>query len=88
MLGANMRTPVDTSYLADSVVLFRYYEHLGKVKKAISVMKKRSGPHEESIRELMLDANGIHLSAPLENFHGILTGVPTEAQPLTRAGSE
>ena len=88
MLGANMRTPVDTSYLADSVVLFRYYEHLGKVKKAISVIKKRSGPHEESIRELMFDANGIHLSAPLENFHGILTGVPTEAQPLTRAGSE
>ena len=88
MLGANMRTPVDTSYLADSVVLFRYYEYGGKVKKAISVIKKRSGPHEESIRELMFDAEGIRLSKPLDNFHGILTGVPTQSETVEGAGSE
>jgi circadian clock protein KaiC len=82
MIGANMQSPVDTSYLADSVVLFRYFEHGGKLKKAISVIKKRSGAHEESIRELVFDANGIHLSAPLENFHGILTGVPVESEPV------
>jgi circadian clock protein KaiC len=78
MFGSNMHSPVDTSYLADSVVLFRYFEYGGKVKKAISVIKKRSGAHEESIRELIFNADGIQLSAPLENFHGILTGVPTE----------
>jgi circadian clock protein KaiC len=78
MMGTNMQTPVDTSYLADSVVLLRYFEYAGKVKKAISVIKKRSGPHEESIRELRLDATGIHLSEPLAQFRGILTGVPVE----------
>ena len=78
LLGSNMHSPVDTSYLADSVVLFRYFEYGGKVRKAISVMKKRSGRHEESIRELMLDKNGVHLSEPLTNFHGVLTGVPIE----------
>ena len=78
MLGSNMQSPVDTSYLADSVVLLRYFEYAGKVKKAISVMKKRSGAHEESIRELRFDSAGIHLSEPLEQFRGILTGVPQE----------
>jgi circadian clock protein KaiC len=78
MMGTNMQTPVDTSYLADSVVLLRYFEYAGKVKKAISVIKKRSGPHEESIRELRLDATGIHLSEPLAQFRGILTGIPVE----------
>lgn len=75
LLGSNMHTPVDTSYLADSVVLLRYFEYAGKVKKAISVVKKRSGPHEESIRELRFDSQGIHLSEPLSDFRGILTGV-------------
>jgi circadian clock protein KaiC len=76
MVGGNMQSPVDTSYLADSVVLLRYFEYAGKVKKAISVVKKRSGPHEESIRELRFDKQGIHLSEPLSQFRGILTGVP------------
>ena len=57
---------VDASYLADSVVMLRYFEYAGKVKKAISVLKKRSGLHEESIRELSFDASGIHLSEPLD----------------------
>lgn len=78
VVGINMVSPVDTSYLADSVILFRYFEYAGKVKKAISVMKKRSGKHEESIRELHFDEAGIHLSEPLTQFRGILTGVPQE----------
>ena len=78
LMGTNMQSPVDTSYLADSVVLFRYFEYAGKVKKAISVVKKRSGAHEESIRELRFDKMGIHLGEPMTQFRGILTGVPVE----------
>lgn len=78
MMGASMHAPVDTSYLADSVILFRYFEYAGKVKKAISVLKKRSGAHEESIRELWFNSEGIHLTEPLSQFRGILTGVPVE----------
>jgi circadian clock protein KaiC len=78
VLGMNMQSPVDTSYLADSVVLLRYFEYAGRVKKAISVVKKRSGAHEQSIRELYFDEKGIHLSEPLTQFRGLLTGVPIE----------
>ena len=86
VVGMNMSSPVDTSYLADSVILFRYFEYAGRVKKAISVMKKRSGAHEESIRELRFDGSGIHLSEPLTQFRGILTGVPVELEdPLKSA---
>ena len=81
LVGTTMTSPVDTSYLADSVVLLRYFEYAGKVKKAISVVKKRSGPHEESIRELRLDDSGIHLSEPLVQFRGVLTGIPVELPP-------
>jgi circadian clock protein KaiC len=77
LLGSTMQTPVDTSYLADSVVLFRYYELEGQVKKAISVVKKRSGRHEEYIRELIFSSNGISVSAPLKEYRGILSGIPT-----------
>ena len=80
VVGMHMVSPVDTSYLADSVILFRYFEYAGKVKKAISVMKKRSGAHEESIREMRFDGEGIHLSEPLTQFRGILTGVPVELE--------
>lgn len=76
IVGAKMQTPVDTSYLADSVVLLRYFEYAGKVKKAISVVKKRSGAHEETIREIRFDEKGIHLSEPLSKFRGILSGMP------------
>ena len=94
MMGATMQAPVDTSYLADSVVVLRYFEYGGKVKKAISVIKKRSGAHEESIRELRFDGEGIHLSEPLAQFRGILTGVPvgksltenTKPSPWSRNG--
>jgi circadian clock protein KaiC len=76
LMGNGVASPVDASYLADSVVLLRYFENAGHVKKAISVVKKRRGAHEESIRELRFDQNGIHLSEPLTQFQGILTGVP------------
>jgi circadian clock protein KaiC len=87
LMGSNMQSPVDASYLADSVVLFRYFETAGRVKKAISVVKKRSGPHEESIRELRLGPGGIALSEPLAQFHGILTGVPTTVRSPTDASA-
>jgi circadian clock protein KaiC len=80
LLGANVNSPVDASYLADSVVMLRYFEHAGSVKKAISVLKKRTGGHEESIRQLWFDRQGIHLSEPLLQLRGVLTGVPVETE--------
>ena len=81
MMGMAMRSPVDASYLADAVILTRMFEHRGRVKKAISVLKKRSGVHEESIRELRMDSRGVQLSEPLTNLRGVLAGVPVEADP-------
>lgn len=84
-LVGGMSSPVDTSYLADAVVLTRFFEHAGRVKKAISVLKKRSGAHEETIRELHFGPEGISLSEPLEQFHGVLLGVPTEVSQPQRS---
>jgi circadian clock protein KaiC len=78
MLGASMSSPIDASYLADSIVMLRYFEYGGEVKKALSVMKKRTGGHEGSIRELWFDKDGVHLSEPLLGLRGVLTGVPVE----------
>jgi circadian clock protein KaiC len=75
MIG-QMQAPVDLSYLADNVVLLRFFEALGAVRQAISVLKKRSGPHEKTIRELRLTSSGITVGAPLAEFQGVLTGVP------------
>jgi circadian clock protein KaiC len=75
-VGTNMNAPVDVSYVADSVVLFRYFEAQGAVRQAISVVKKRTGTHERSIRELSFHDGGIHVGEPLTNFEGVLTGVP------------
>lgn len=71
-----MQAPIDLSYLADTVVLTRYFEAKGRVRKAISIMKKRSGAHEDIIREILFDQRGMRVGPPLSNFHGILTGVP------------
>lgn len=79
LVGSRAEAPVDTSYLADSVVLLRYFEDRGRVRKAISVVKKRSGHHEDSIRELWFDRDGIHLGEPVTRLRGILTGVPMPA---------
>jgi circadian clock protein KaiC len=77
IIGAHMATPVDVSYLADSVIMLRYFEAAGKVRKAVSVMKKRTGPHETAIREFAIEANRLRVGAPLTEFQGVLTGVPT-----------
>ncbi|HSP97108.1 MAG TPA: ATPase domain-containing protein [Candidatus Dormibacteraeota bacterium] len=76
LIGTSMITPGDASYLADTVVLLRYFEHQGAVRQAISVVKKRDGAHERTIREFALDGSGLHVGEPLSAFHGILTGVP------------
>jgi circadian clock protein KaiC len=84
-LIGGMQSPVDLSYLADTVVLLRYFEAQGTIRQAISVMKKRSGKHERTIREFGLDARGIRVGRPLTEFHGVLTGVPSytgESAPL------
>jgi circadian clock protein KaiC len=78
-LIGHMQSPIDMSYLTDTVVLLRYFEFHGAVKKAISVIKKRSGVHEETIREFRMGPNGVVVGAPLSAFQGILTGVPTYA---------
>jgi circadian clock protein KaiC len=78
IIGTHMRSPIDASYLADSVIMLRMYEQGGMVKKAISAMKKRSGPHEDSIRQIWFDEEGVHLGEPLMHLRGVLTGVPVE----------
>ena len=76
LIGHSMSSPVDISYLADSVLLFRYFEARGEVKQALSVLKKRSGRHERSIRELSFRDSRIQVGQPLHQFDGVLTGVP------------
>ncbi|HUQ28891.1 MAG TPA: ATPase domain-containing protein [Usitatibacter sp.] len=71
-----MGAPVEVSYLADTVMLTRFFEARGSLKKAISVVKKRSGPHEDTIREMSMSAHGVRLGEPLVQFQGVLTGVP------------
>ena len=92
MLGSTMGTPIDASYLADSVVLFRYFEAMGEIRQAISVVKKRTGHHERTIREFKLSSNGVEIGPPLTNFRGILTGVPVftgqQETLITKQGKE
>jgi len=71
-----METPVDLTYLTDTVLLLRYFEHKGAIKKAISVVKKRIGTHEPTIREFQISETGLRVGEPLQEFQGILTGVP------------
>jgi circadian clock protein KaiC len=75
-LVGSMQTPLDVSYLADTVVLLRYFEVRGEIRQAISILKKRIGEHERTIREFSFRKNGIYLGKPLTNFRGVLTGVP------------
>ena len=76
-LVGDMKAPVDVTYLADTVILLRYFEAMGAVRRAVSVIKKRSGTHEKSIREFQIDSNGLSVGAPLNGFQGVLRGVPT-----------
>ena len=85
ILGSQMESPIDLSYLADTVLLLRYFEAAGSVRQAISVVKKRSGEHERAIREFKIDRGGIRVGDPLVQFQGILTGTPLylgKAAPL------
>lgn len=84
-LIGDMKAPVDVTYLADTVILLRYFEAQGKVRRAVSIIKKRTGRHEETIREFRISERGISLGGPLSEFQGILRGVPTlveSKQPL------
>jgi circadian clock protein KaiC len=85
LLGGGLESPVDVSSLADAVLLLRYFEMSGEVRRAISLVKKRSGYHERTIRELRIEPTGISVSEPLREFHGVLTGLPVyhrHVQPL------
>jgi circadian clock protein KaiC len=81
MIGTQMASPIDLSYLADTLVLLRYFEAAGQIRKAVSILKKRAGPHESTIRELALDRGGIRVGEPLTDFQGVLTGVPEYSGP-------
>ena len=76
-LVGDMRTPVDVTYLADTVILLRYFEAFGRVRRAMSVVKKRTGFHEDTIREYQIGPRGVTLGEPLTDFQGVLRGVPT-----------
>jgi circadian clock protein KaiC len=86
-----MRAPVDVTYLADTVILLRYFEARGRVRRAISVIKKRTSSHEDTIREYRIDRNGITLGEPLTAFQGVLRGVPEligESSKLLESATE
>lgn len=76
LLGGAMSSPIDVSYLADNVLLLRYFEAAGEVRQALSVVKRRSGPHERSIREMRMSTGKLVIGEPLKNFVGVLTGTP------------
>ena len=76
MMGPSMSPPVDVSYLSDSIILLRHFEAFGAVRKAVSVVKKRSGSHEDTIRELRFERGRVRVGETLERFRGVLTGVP------------
>jgi len=85
-----MVSPTDVTYLADTVLLLRHFEAGGTLRKAISILKKRTGKHESAIRELRLSEKGISAGEPLTKFRGVLTGVPTyegSAEALMPGGS-
>jgi circadian clock protein KaiC len=71
-----MQTPIDISYLSDAVLMLRYFEFEGTVRRALSVVKKRSGRHELTIREFQIGSHGISIGPPLKEFRGTFTGTP------------
>lgn len=77
MLGSSLQSAVDVSYLADNILLLRYFESHGEIRQAISTVKRRSGGHEHTIRELKLGPDRINIGRPLHDFQGVLTGTPT-----------
>jgi circadian clock protein KaiC len=89
MIG-DMKQTIDVTYLADTVILLRYFEALGRVRRAMSVIKKRTGTHEDTIRELRLTAQGLQVGEPLTDFQGIMSGIPTYvgSQPMIQAAAD
>jgi circadian clock protein KaiC len=85
VLGSNMSAPVDVSYLADTIILLRYFEAGARLQKAISVLKKRSGAHRHTIHELEFGADGIRVGNALTSMRGVMTGVPV---PSPVSGAE
>jgi circadian clock protein KaiC len=75
-LMGEMRSPVDVTYLADTVIMLRYFEATGQVRRAVSVLKKRTGRHENTIREFSIGDSGLKVGPPLDKFQGVLRGVP------------
>jgi circadian clock protein KaiC len=86
LVGSGVASPIDLSYLADTVILLRYYETQGEVRQAVSCVKRRTGPHERTIRELSIGKGGVHIGEPLLQFSGVLSGNPvvTSAEPAAR----
>ena len=90
-LVGDMKAPVDVTYLADTVILLRYFEAVGSVRRAMSIIKKRTGSHESTIREYRIDNRGLTIGKPLDGFQGVLRGVPVyvgENKPLLEELSE
>lgn len=87
LVGDQPASPVDVSYLADAVLLFRYFETGGHVRKALAAVKKRSGRHETTIRELLLRSDGVHVGPVLEELQGVLTGTPVRSPSAGPPGS-
>jgi circadian clock protein KaiC len=91
LLGVGMASPVDVTYLADSVILLRFFEAGGEIRQAISMVKKRSGTHERSIRAYGFGPNGINVGQPLKDFRGVLSGQPEylgKADSLEKEGAD
>jgi circadian clock protein KaiC len=84
-LMGDMRSPVDMTYLSDTVVLLRFFEARGRMLRAISAMKKRTGSHENTIREFWIDGEGVHLGEPLTGFQGVMRGVPVMVETVEPA---
>ena len=76
MMGVAMNAPIDVSFLADAVILLRFFEAAGSVRQAVSVVKKRRGFHERTLREMKIGRRGMEIGNVLEEFEGVLTGVP------------
>ncbi|MBN9364429.1 MULTISPECIES: ATPase domain-containing protein [unclassified Devosia] len=86
-LVGDMKSPVDVTYLADTVILLRYFEAVGKVRRAISIIKKRTSGHEDTIREFWMGTGGLVVGKPLDEFQGVLRGIPTFVGNSAKIGS-
>src|SRR5262249_19094662 len=87
IIGTQMASPIETSYLADAVVMLRYFETGGEVRQAISVIKKRGGAHERTIREFGMNSEGITIGPALRNYRGVLTGIPIREEGASNGSS-